>query len=367
MKQLTILFFLASLIFSCETQEESVDSNNNNNNNTGDAKIYDVVGKLQMNYGPHAIAVSGNYAYAVRDDKMYIIDISDVTKPTLIKTLDDLEENNIFEVLAISGTTLYAGCTQSSGLYAIDISNPANATIVGKYKALVSTKDKIKIKSLFVQDNFVWAGGSNGLNAMLAKFNVTNPASMTVATSWTSGGTGNVIEGVWANEANVFISCANGHVYSLSAANIPAGTIGDYTFNAEAGHEHWGKKIVGDGTSLYWADWGAGFIVINIADPTKMASKSLITHSSYISQHPDAEGTNCYDLVLDKPANKIFVANGWSGLLTIDLAQTDKVASYVDYKDDQYYCIAQHGNYVIVGDIAAGTTDIAGIKIIKVK
>lgn len=368
MKKLMLLLIpILFLLASCETVPEDSATTSPDGNNDPGREETNIAGVFEMNSGPHDLAIKGSFVYACRDDKIYVIDISKVANPTLVNTIDDLERNNIFECLCVEGNTLYAGCTSSSGVYAYDISDPANPKQAGKYITEIYSGNKMKVLSLYYGGGFLWAGGSNGQSGLIAKFNVSDNANIKLEEYNVLSGIGNGIEGIWANSSNAFISTANGHILSYNASNITSGNIGDYTFEAEAGHSHWGRTIVGYGTKLYWADWGAGLITLDISNPTDIKAAALITNSSYKAQEPDAEGTDVYDIALDSDAGKIYVANGWSGLLQIDVNYSDRVESYFDYKDNNYYCIKLSGNYVIVGDIAAGTTDVMGLKIIKVK
>lgn len=329
-------------------------------------KIFDIVGQFDMNDGPHALAVKGSYVFASRDDKIYIVNVSDVTKPVSAGVIDDLENANIFEALLIEGNTLYAGCTSTGGVYVIDVSNPASPSIVNKFTADIYSGKKISPLKLFYANNVLWAAGSNGLNTMLVKYTVSGN-TLTADKYWTSNTTGDIAGGVWANATHVFISTAKGTVHSFNSSDISAGPLSTYTFNAEAGHSHWGKTIIGHNNNLYWADWGAGFINVNISDPANLKANTLITHSSYKAQHPDAEGTNVYDLAMNTSTGKIYAANGWSGLLQIDVNATDKVEKFVDYHEHQYYCITLYDKYAIVGNISGGISGTKGLKIIKIQ
>lgn len=362
MKQFLFLIFSFLAIVAC-TKTEVIEEEDPD---VTEFEIFDIVGQYNMNDGPHDLAIKGNYVFACRDDKIFVVDITDVTKPVLVKTIDDLENANIFESLLIEGNTLYAGCTSAGGVYVFDITNPVLPTIANKYVADIYSGNKIRPLKLFYTNNILWAAGSNGTYTMLVKY-TTSGNTLTAASYWVSNQSGNGAGGVWANANNVFISTAKGYVYSFNASDITAGPLDSYTFSAEAGHEHWGKTLIGNGNKLYWADWGAGFITINITNPADLSADALITHSSYKTQHVDAEGTNVYDFVINTTTNKIFVANGWSGLLQIDMNSTDKVEKYIDYKDHQYYCIEQFGKYVVVGNISGGTSDYKGLKIIKVQ
>ena len=116
---ISLVFFL----FSCDNKIETERQENDNTNK------FDIVAKLEMISGPHDLAVSGDYLFACINDKIDIIDISNINSPSKIVIFDDLEAGNDFEALFTDGNILYAGCTQTSGVYAIDISNPSSVSI----------------------------------------------------------------------------------------------------------------------------------------------------------------------------------------------------------------------------------------------
>jgi hypothetical protein len=322
----------------------------------------EIIGVLEMNYGPHAITVKGDYAYAARDNIISIISLSDPSNPSVISTFTDTEEGNTFETMFLSGDKLIVGCTGSSSVYVFDVSQPTTPDLLSKFNEPVYEQTRLKPLSLFYHNATLWAGGSDGQSGMLVKFSETN-GTLNLENYYRLGGTGNGIQGVWANSDNVFISTADGMVHAFNSDNIAAGELDSYTFGNEAGHEHWGRTLTGKSNMLYWADWGAGFVSLDISDPSNISSEAIITHSVFTGQYPEAEGTNVYDVLIHNTSGKIYLANGWSGLVEIDPANPGQVLNYVDYKDNNYYCIAQYKNYLLLGDIAAGTTDVAGIKI----
>lgn len=357
MKKIFLFLFTISIIISCTKDPDIIDPI--------DLEIMDIAGVYEMNYGPHDLAIKDNFVFACRDDKIYVIDISDVALPVLVKTIDDLEAGNIFESLYISNNTLFAGCTSTSSIYSYNITSPANPVKISVFSSIIYSDKKISPYDLFYTGTTLWVSGSNGLNGMIVKFS-DNAGTLTATDYWVSGISGNAGGGVWANADNAFMSTADGFIYSFSVSDIPGGPIDTYTFTNESGHEHWGRNILGYGNQLYWADWGAGFITVNISDVANLSADALITHSSFNTQFPDAEGTDVYDVLKHNQNGKIYVANGWSGLLEIDPAHPYQVSQYVDYSEDLYYCIEQYENYVILGDNAAGTSDVAGLKIIKI-
>ena len=354
MKKIILVILPVLLFFSCDKK----------NINQTETDKFDIIGSIEMTSGPHDLAVSGNYLFACLNDKIDIIDISDPANPNKTATFDDLEAGNDFEALFASGNTLFAGCTQTSGVYALDISNPASVTISEKNINEVFAGNKLKAFDLFADGNFLWASGSNGTSGMLVKYDIN---TLQVLDYFLLSGNGNAGEGIWANSNYVFMSTIDGHIYAFDKNNISQGNIGEYTFTNEPGHEHWGRSVTGNGNKLYWADWGAGFITLNISDPANLKADALITQSSFKNDFPDAEGTDVYDVLIHNKNGKIYLANGWSGIVEIDPANPGHVADFKDYKDNQYYCIEQYQNYVIVSDIVEGTTDFKGIKIIKIK
>ena len=364
MKRMVYPLILLLILMSCETEDNDTNNENTEENTT---ELFDIVGYLELTDGPHDLAIKGSILYACRNDQVQIIDISDVTNPVLKTPYNDLENLNIFETMLISGNTLFLGCTQSSGIYALDITEPLDPSITGKFVDPIYGSTYFKPFKFFKANSILWATGSNGSNAMLVKFNIDNLNAITIDDYWTSNQTGNVGGGIWANSSNVFISTANGYIYSFNANDISSGPIDEYTFSNEAGHEHWGRKLEGAGNTLYWADWGAGFVTIDITDPGNLKATALITNSSFKSQYAETEGTDVYDFAFNLTKTSIFVANGWSGLFLVNTSNPSVVNDYVDYPENQYYCIEYYNNYVIVGDIVAGISDMKGIKIIKVE
>lgn len=357
---------LTGSLLSCQKEPVTPDDDDDP---VMEAQIFDVVGQLQMNDGPHDIVISGNYAFACRNDIITVADLSDVTSPAQVTQINDLTETNTFETLVLGNNNiLYAGCTAVKGIYMIDISNPASPQILGKFNPEIYTGVKIAPQKLFFANNILWAGGGNGTNGLLVKYNLLSSSTLSVNSYWVSSGSGTGIGGVWANSANVYAATANGYVYSFNATDINAGPMDSFTFTNEAGHEHWGKSLVGNGNNLYWADWGAGFANINITNPADMTLNTLLSHSSFINQFPEAEGTDVYDVEIHPVSGKLFVANGWSGLLRIDPAASGTVEDYVDYQYYQNYCLALFGDYAVTGNISGGISGTEkGLKIIKIQ
>ena len=322
-------------------------------------KKFDIVGSLEMSSGPKDLAVKDNYLFACIGDKIEVIDISDVTKPKTIASFNDLSESNDFQSLYRQGNVLYAGCTRAGGVYALDISNPQKIKIL--YKNLNKVDGfKSNAYDLFADDQFLWASGSG----MLVKYDKNTLKALDYNIIQGSGNTG---EGVWANATNVFMSTTNGHVYSFDKNDLSKGIIGDFSFTNEPGHKHWGRSVVGKNNKLYWADWGAGFVTLDVTQPEKPKPLAIITQSSFKQDFPKAEGTDVYDVLIHHQTGKIYLANGWSGVVEIDPANPGHVASYKDFKYKHFYCIEQYKNYIITSDIAGGrNNEMKGIDIIKV-
>jgi len=354
MKTKLLLITIVMILFSCKKEDI---------NESDNANKFDIVGSLEMSSGPRDLAVKDHYVFAAIYDKIDVIDISDVTNPQKIASFDDLSEGNDFQCLYRQGNVLFAGCTQTAGVYALDISNPNDITILHKNLNDIFAGNKLSAFDVFADDNFLWASGSNGTSGMIVKY---DKNTLQMLDYYLLSDSGNAGEGVWANSSNVFMSTINGHVYSFDKNNLSQGFIDDFTFTNQSGHEHWGRSIVGQNNKLYWADWGAGFVTLDISNPTNITADAFITQSSFLQDFPDAEGTDVYDVLIHNKNGKIYLANGWSGIVEIDPANSGHVASFKDYKYNQYYCIEQYDDYVVVSDIVGGPGDIKGIKIIKV-
>lgn len=364
-KLLLPLFFFFLLSIGCEETAELPEEEQPQQEETH--KKFDVVGIYQMDYAPFDMVVKDNFVFACRDDKIYVIDLTNPEQPVLAATFDDQEKSNDFQALLVQDNILFAGCASTQLIYAINVGAVNSMFVIDKYQATFNNGEKLKPLAFFIHENSFWAAGSNGTSGTVVKFLITSDEVLAYAGHYNVGGSGNAFEGVWANSNNVFTSSADGKIYAFDVNNFLNGYISVYTFDAEAGHEHWGRTVWGLNNNLYWADWGAGFITLDIAQPQQITAKKLVTNSSFTEKFPEAEGTNVYDFVYHNNTGKIYVANGWSGLLEIDPANSGEVNEYVDYKDNLYYCIDQYKDYVVVSDGAAGTTDVKGVKLIQVK
>lgn len=187
---------------------------------------------IHENWRRTDIATTNKYGYfvAVDDKKLFVADISDPAKPTLISTYDTI--GYPYKVI-IQGNFLYisnwpAYDKYQAGLEVVDISAPDNPVQVGFYEAPLS--------GVAIQDEYAYViSGTDSLQVI----DISTPSNMTGIGSYhTLGGVGGM-------------ALANNKVYAVTASGLnifdvsnPANPIskGFYDKLDEAG----GFDIVGD-------------------------------------------------------------------------------------------------------------------------
>ena len=111
-----------------------------------------LVGSISFPYNPKSMVVSGNFAYYIFADEVYIIDFSDPASPSEARKAytangASFTRYGAYE-LAISGKYLYA-VDYKSGLHVLDISTPVSPINVNSPESTsIEYKPLSKPKSL---------------------------------------------------------------------------------------------------------------------------------------------------------------------------------------------------------------------------
>lgn len=117
-------------------------------------------------FGIRDISVSGNYAYVTGWSDLQVIDISNPAAPTLVNK-DGLSGYGTY---GVSASGHYAYVTDGSGLEIVDISDPEHLALAGKCDAVSGEDVTVSGSYAYVTD--YW----NGLKVV----DITNPANVTI-------------------------------------------------------------------------------------------------------------------------------------------------------------------------------------------
>jgi len=322
-------------------------------------KLGDIVSQVQMRYGPYAVAVKDNFAFATDGSKIRVYDLSNPADPKEITVIEDKFANPEFRSLFVDGNFLYAGSVpisgQDHGVFIFDITNPEKPSSLGKWD-----DGKTVAHGLFVSGGKAFVSGSDGSHGRLVIVDVSDPKNpKTLGTYQSSSNKG--YSKPWNSGNYVYVSDADGYLRILDVSNPSSiKEVGSYKYPGKSGHEPQGKQVVVMGNTLYMADWGAGFISIDISDPTNPKPLDVITHEEV------EDGTDVYAVAID--GNTAYVANGWGGLVWVDISDKSdiKVSHQINPKYTTYLDIALMGDYAVCSD-KGGFTNKPGLDIVKVK
>jgi hypothetical protein len=141
---------------------------------------------------PENVTISGNIAYVTGynqdsgSSQFTAIDISNPLNPVIVGTLSNTGMY-LAAYTSIQGKTAFITCRQNNsgggGLFAVDITNPAAMTVLGSYTT--SSNGNIAFPTgVEVRGKYAYVAGTQ--NSFLLVLNVSNPASMSLASSSTA-------------------------------------------------------------------------------------------------------------------------------------------------------------------------------------
>ncbi len=259
------------------------------------------LGALGLNW-PQAVALSGDYAFAVDNDGLEVIDIGNTGSPSLLATAAAVATMGR---IAIRGDYAYVA---GGGLQIYDISDPLHPFAVGFYDS-----DGGGIQDVALRGGYAYVtDGAYFQPNSLKVLDVTDPANPTLVGK---GATGAVIvnsvslagdyafltdglpdQGVWA--VNV-----NPQSAQFMSAYGPCDTAMGATAGASAG-------VAAYGGWAFVADANAGLAIVDIANPVVLSNANLkVNFATQITSAREVVLSGKYAYVVDE--------NGTTGGLVI--------------------------------------------------
>lgn len=326
--------------------------------------IGSIVSQYQMDYGPYSIAIKGTYVYTARGATIHVVNIANPATPTKATEAEGAAADSpSFISLFVDGNRLYAGSgTGFMGFYIFDITNPATPVRLGAYQPS-DVAWKIGPAALFADGNIVWAVGSDGSRGRIVKVDVSDPANpVRLAQHDLAGSTGSGFGGVWANATHVFADSNLGDLHAFTTADLSPVSVfkNGVDYFPVAGHEAGAYKLIGTGSTLYWCNWGAGLMAMDIADPANMALKSRVAHG--------AGSDSVYSVALD--GTTAWIAYGHMTVLSVNAANPSSMSVLQNYDHDPRLIrdIVIYGDYAILADQGGNLYgNVPGLDIMRIR
>ena len=210
-----------------------------------DAENVELVG--QIGGSTSAIAVQGDYAYIGVGPRLVVLDISNPANPTMVGRTEVLPD--VMIGVAVAGNYAYVA-DYDAGLRIINVSDPAAPTEAGFYDTPGSAR------GVAVAGNYAYiADGGGGLRII----NVSNPVAPTEAGFYDTPGSAWDVA-MAGNYAYVADYDAGLRIINVSNPAAPT-EAGFYDTPGSA----WDVTVVGN--YAYVADGGGGLRIINVSDP----------------------------------------------------------------------------------------------------
>lgn len=233
-----------------------------------------------------SICISGNYAYVLAYEAgLFVVNISNPANPTIVGSCST---NAYARAVAVSGNYAYIA-DSNGGLKIVNVSYPAHPTQVGSFAI------NGYCYGLAVSGNYVYLTDYTGLLVI----NVSNPTSPTKA---------GVLSGVYANDIAISgnrLYTASGvtngfQIFDISSPASPV-RLGLYDTPGEA------LGVAVSGSTAYVGDSKSGLQIINVSNP---ASPTLIGTFD--------TNDSCGKLAIS--GNQILTADCWDGMRAINVS-----------------------------------------------
>ena len=205
------------------------------------------------------IARQGPQVFLVGLGSIYIVDVADAAHPALLSALSITTGSTLS--LAVSGDTAYIGCT--AGFYVLDITDPRQPVVAGKYMAMENIHDLAVVGKYAYLALSGYESDYSGL-AVLDVSSPTSPALVTLP-SFQYQAYGLAVSGSYA-----YVTQGGLRIYDISNPSAPAQA--GY-FNFSGGDK--ASRLVIQGNYVFIAAQANGVYVIDISDPAHPAQVGL--------------------------------------------------------------------------------------------
>ncbi|MDP7113073.1 MAG: hypothetical protein QGH45_13965, partial [Myxococcota bacterium] len=290
------------------------------------------------------IALVGDYAYiADKIEGVKVFNCAQVAGPFQVAHLTDFDE--AWDLVA-DGDTVYVADKQF-GLRVIDASQPGSPVMAGDEP----TSDGYYVSGIAVDGDTVYLGGGSGNEGRLTVIDVSGtPTTIGDYTLGTEAFLSMAVDGG-------YLVTGGGHgtlqIWDTSTLGDGAFPVGQLYNAGQPNFEPWGLGVTVHDSVVYYADWGAGLIVVDITLPNVPVEASVIfnTYSFYdtaVAEQLTVMGTT-YSVVA-------VAANSSNGVLLIDASDpyaATPIGSPIDVDvnwDATLHGVSVRGPYAYLAD-----------------
>lgn len=276
------------------------------------------IGSYKSTYALHKIEVSGDYAYGLHSDRVFVFDVSDRTNPELVSTYS-LGAYEYARDIAVAGDYAYIA---EIGVEIIDVSIPESPSFVGHY----ISEHKYCVAA---QGDYIYVGGMDIID-------VSNPADPTrvghygVGRSWD----------IFVKDSLAFIPKAQGDLVIVDISDptepVPLGSC-----ETPGGS----RNVHVQGQYAYVAVSESGILIIDVSDPN---------NPFQVAQYETPGSAR--DVYAKE--NHAFIADRDAGVIIIDISDplnplfvtaydTPGLAESIDF-DSQYIYVGDYFSLMIL-------------------
>lgn len=296
--------------------------------------------------------VSGNYAYVTaKTYGVYIIDISDPENPTQAGVWDKTKGQawNVF----VKDNYMYVA-DKHGGMAIVDVSDPKNPKDVGRYD------NGYDVEEVVVDGNYAYLAGGTGKYGVLIILDISDPKNPTEVCVDTVSQ--EALLSITYNNNIVYAGGGRGTLYIFDVSNKQAPQqIATYYNEGDPGFKPWGLGVTYADSKLFFSDWGAGLIILDVSDPKNPKELSVF----YVKENRNG----FYDCAV--VGNRAYAANSWGGLAVVDISDASNpmlvdslIAADIEktIEKPSYHGVCVKGDYAYVVDNGEQILSIINIK-----
>ncbi|MFT7623998.1 MAG: hypothetical protein ACI9WU_003184 [Myxococcota bacterium] len=277
-----------------------------------DTGFGEIIAHVDVDFAEDLVQIGNTVLVAAKSTGLLVFDVSNPAAPTEVTRLF-AGGDDVWDLATDSDGRAYVAHYES-GVHVLQVTG-------NTVTALGSHAPGWRVISVAPLGNRLYIGGGDGTRGVLAVLDIANPASPSPLGSFQFDQMTSACSSLAARDTTVFCGRADGHLIAFDASN-PAEpvVIGDFFEPGTPGHEPWGLGITLLGNTLYYADWGAGMLVVDTTNPQAMTA--LHTYANNHAIYDVALGQDV--TIREKSYGRVAYVGGDMGIDVLDVTDPSK-------------------------------------------